>query len=139
MADSDDDWFEKDIDEFVVKAQPSNVEIISIGKALTKENTQTTPVNLFVDNGKHSLQMNYSLQLKEILMAFMKFAQNMEDATTVLMRTAISHRPRSKDTTTIQAIMPPTFNRFHSRSSATSSISLHSISSLTSFKRIPVF
>lgn len=37
MSDSDDDWFDKDIDEFVVQTQPSNVEHISVGKVADNE------------------------------------------------------------------------------------------------------
>lgn len=37
MSDSEDDWFEKDIDEFVVQAQPSNIEIIKATDADTAE------------------------------------------------------------------------------------------------------
>lgn len=50
MTDSDDDWFEKDIDEFVVKAQPSNVEIISV---TAKNNGESigAPTVVFSDAG----------------------------------------------------------------------------------------
>lgn len=47
MSDSEDDWFEKDIDEFVVQAQPSNVEIIEATDADTAE-----PINIvYADAG----------------------------------------------------------------------------------------
>lgn len=47
MSDSEDDWFEKDIDEFVVQAQPSNVEIIEATDADTAE-----PINaVYADAG----------------------------------------------------------------------------------------
>lgn len=47
MSDSEDDWFEKDIDEFVVQAPPSNVEIIEATDADTAE-----PVNVvYADAG----------------------------------------------------------------------------------------
>lgn len=50
MTDSDDDWFEKDIDDFVVKTQPSNVEIISVS---AKKNAEpiVTPTAVFADGG----------------------------------------------------------------------------------------
>lgn len=50
MTDSDDDWFEKDIDEFVVKAQPSNVEIISVS-ADKNAAPIVTPAAVFADGG----------------------------------------------------------------------------------------
>lgn len=50
MTDSDDDWFEKDIDDFVVKAQPSNVEIISIAAKKIAEPV-VTPAAVFADGG----------------------------------------------------------------------------------------
>lgn len=50
MTDSDDDWFEKDIDDFVVKAQPSNVEIISMTAKKIAEPI-VTPATVFTDGG----------------------------------------------------------------------------------------
>lgn len=50
MTDSDDDWFEKDIDDFVVKAQPSNVEIISM-TAKKIADPIVTPAAVFTDGG----------------------------------------------------------------------------------------
>lgn len=51
MTDSDDDWFEKDIDEFVVQAQPSNIEIISVSTKNAGE-PMVTPTAVFADGGK---------------------------------------------------------------------------------------
>lgn len=53
MTDSDDDWFEKDIDDFVVKAQPSNVEIISVSAKNAGEPI-VTPTAVFVDGGNYA-------------------------------------------------------------------------------------
>lgn len=50
MSDSEDDWFEKDIDEFVVQAPPSNVEHISVAKIPNTDTT--TPINVvYADAG----------------------------------------------------------------------------------------
>lgn len=51
MSDSEDDWFEKDIDDFVVDTTPKGVEIISTGV----KNSSTEPIalpNAFIDGGK---------------------------------------------------------------------------------------
>lgn len=45
MSESDDDWFEKDIDEFVVQTQqPSNVEHISVAKVPDADNSILTNI-----------------------------------------------------------------------------------------------
>lgn len=72
MSDSEDDWFEKDIDEFVVQAQPSNVEIIEATDADTAE-----PINIavYADAGLllpnlyniiHTLTHTHSLSLYKL-------------------------------------------------------------------------
>lgn len=51
MSDSDDDWFEKDIDDFVVDTTPKNVEFISTGV----KNSGSEAIALssaFTDGGK---------------------------------------------------------------------------------------
>lgn len=54
MTDSgEDDWFEKDIDDFVVKTQPSNVEIISVSAKSNGEAAIATPTAVFVDGGNY--------------------------------------------------------------------------------------
>lgn len=50
MSDSDDDWFDKDIDEFVVQTQPSNVEHISVGKVADNESSGIASVE-YLDAG----------------------------------------------------------------------------------------
>lgn len=50
MSDSDDDWFDKDIDEFVVQSQPSNVEHISVGKVADNESSGLANVE-YIDAG----------------------------------------------------------------------------------------
>lgn len=50
MSDSEDDWFEKDIDEFVVQAPPSNVEHISVAKVPNAESTTSSNI-VFADAG----------------------------------------------------------------------------------------
>lgn len=50
MSDSDDDWFDKDIDEFVVQTQPSNVEHISVANATDAENSGLANVE-YIDAG----------------------------------------------------------------------------------------
>lgn len=52
MTDSEDDWFEKDIDEFVVKAQPSNIEIISVSVKNAGEPI-VTPTAVFTEGKLH--------------------------------------------------------------------------------------
>lgn len=47
---SDDDWFEKDIDEFVVQAPPSNVEHISVAKVPDADTATLTNV-VYTDAG----------------------------------------------------------------------------------------
>lgn len=47
---SDDDWFEKDIDEFVVQAPPSNVEHISVSKVPDADTATLTNV-VYTDAG----------------------------------------------------------------------------------------
>lgn len=60
MSDSEDDWFEKDIDEFVVQAPPSNVEHISVAKVPIDDSI--TPINtVYADAG--SLLANYALEI----------------------------------------------------------------------------
>lgn len=55
MSESEDDWFEKDIDEFVVQAPPSNVEHISVAKVPDADSA--IPVNtIYADAG--SLMQN---------------------------------------------------------------------------------
>lgn len=39
MSDSEDDWFQKDIDEFTVQTQPSNVEHISVSNIAEAKRT----------------------------------------------------------------------------------------------------
>lgn len=39
MSNSDDDWFEKDINDFVVQVPPSNVEHITTSKILDADNS----------------------------------------------------------------------------------------------------
>lgn len=52
MTDSDDDWFEKDLDEFVVKSQPSNVEHITVKNDVNKkENENVTSPTAYYDSG----------------------------------------------------------------------------------------
>lgn len=57
MSDSDDDWFEKDIDDFVVKAQPSNVEHISVA---TEADVKTPALanNIYNDAGLSFILFN---------------------------------------------------------------------------------
>lgn len=52
MSDSGDDWFDKDIDEFVVKATiGENVEDISSTKADDKKSDDLSVSNTFFENG----------------------------------------------------------------------------------------
>lgn len=52
MTDSDDDWFEKDLDEFVVKTPSSNVEHITVKKNVNKkENDVVTSPTAYFDSG----------------------------------------------------------------------------------------
>lgn len=52
MTDSDDDWFEKDLDEFVVKAPSSNVEHITVKEdAKKKENDVVSTPTPYFDSG----------------------------------------------------------------------------------------
>lgn len=50
MGDSDDDWFKKDIDEFVVQAPQNEVEHIVTTKIPNVDTT--TPTNIaYIDSG----------------------------------------------------------------------------------------
>lgn len=52
MSDSDDDWFEKDIDEFVVQTQePNNIEHITSPNAPDAGNSEIANA-IFADSGK---------------------------------------------------------------------------------------
>lgn len=58
MSDSDDDWFDKDIDEFVVQSQPSDVEHISVANAADADNPAIA--SEYIDAGLFCL--NYQFQ-----------------------------------------------------------------------------
>lgn len=52
MSDSDDDWFAKDIDEFVVqKTPPTNVEHISVSKVPDADTTTPKTNIIYADAG----------------------------------------------------------------------------------------
>lgn len=50
MSDSDDDWFDKDIDAFVVQTQPSDVEHISAANVADADNSGHANVQ-YIDAG----------------------------------------------------------------------------------------
>lgn len=67
MSDSDSDWFDKDIDDFVVQAPPSNVENISVAKVPDADTSIQTNI-IYTDAGLLLPTMVHCLHNSQIFM-----------------------------------------------------------------------
>lgn len=75
MSDSEDDWFEKDIDEFVVQAPPSDIEHIVTSKTPDGDVTRIS----YIDSG-------LSLVIEVILLNNETFFLNFQIMAEVIIR-----------------------------------------------------
>lgn len=85
MGDSEDDWFEKDIDEFVVQAPPSDIEHIVTSKTPDGDVSRI----VYIDSG-------LSLIIEDILLNNVTFFSNFQIMVEVTIRMILIKHPTIK-------------------------------------------